>query len=93
LLKRKIVHTLTKLEMFRRLRPVFREVDSVVTELLGIGVDVDALWDQAWEMMERRVRGAERVARPGAPPMAEEEPSEGRRRGRGGGSASITSFF
>jgi len=94
LLKRKIVHTLTKLEMFRRLRPVFREVDSVVTELLGIEVDVDALWGQAWEMMERRVKGAERVARPGAPPMAEEKPrGRGRRRRRGGGSASITSFL
>jgi len=62
--------------------------------VLGIGVDVDALWDQAWEMMERRVRGAERVARPGAPPMAEEKPrGRGGRRGRGGGSASITSFL
>jgi hypothetical protein len=54
--------------MFRRLRPVFREVDSVVTELLGIEIDVDALWNQAWEMMERRVKGTERVARPGAHP-------------------------
>ena len=83
-----------KLEMFRRLRPIFREIDSKIAELLGVEVDVDALWDQAWEMMERRVRGAERVARPGAPPMAEEKPRErGRRRGRGGGSASITSFL
>ena len=80
--------------MFRRLRPVFREVDSKIAEVLGIGVDVDALWNQAWEMMERRVRGAQRVARPGAPPMAEEKPrGRGGRRRRGGGSASITSFL
>ena len=57
----------------------------MVTELLGIEIDVDALWDQAWEMMERRVKGAERVARPGAPPMAEEKPrGRGRRRRRVG---------
>jgi len=83
-----------KLEMFRQLRPIFREIDAKIAELLGIEVDVDALWNQAWEMMERRVRGAERVARPGAPPMAEEKPrGRGGRRGRGGGSASITSFL
>jgi hypothetical protein len=28
----------------------------VVTELLGIEIDVYALWNQAWEMMERRVK-------------------------------------
>jgi len=83
-----------KLEMFKQLKSNFKEIDSKIAELLGIEVDVDALWGQAWEMMERRVKGAERVARPGAPPMAEEKPRErGGRRGRGGGSASITSFL
>jgi type I restriction-modification system DNA methylase subunit len=83
-----------KLEMFKQLKSNFKEIDAKIAELLGIEVDVDALWDQAWEMMERRVKGAERVARPGAPPMAEEKPRErGRRRRRSGGSASITSFL
>jgi len=85
-----------KLRMFKELRSIFREIDSKIAEVLGIDVDVDVLWDQAWEMMERRVKGAEREARPGAKPMTEEKPSEGRRRGRrrrGGGSAPITSFF
>jgi len=78
------------------LRPIFKRIDEKVAGILGIDVDVDALWDQAWEMMERRVKGAEREARPGAKPITEEKPSEGRRRGRrrrGGGSAPITSFF
>jgi hypothetical protein len=85
-----------KLRMFKELRSIFREIDSKIAEVLGIDVDVDVLWDQAWEMMERRVKGAEREARPGAKPITEEKPSEGRRRGRrrrGGGSAPITSFF
>jgi SAM-dependent methyltransferase len=85
-----------KLEMFKQLKSNFKEIDTKIAELLGIEVDVDTLWDQAWEMMERRVKGAERVARPGAKPITEEKPSEGRRRGRhrrGGGSAPITSFF
>jgi hypothetical protein len=83
-----------KLEMFEQLKDNFKEIDAKIAELLGIEIDVDALWNQAWEMMERRVKGAEMVARPGAPPMAEEKPRErGRRRRRGGGSASITSFL
>jgi type I restriction-modification system DNA methylase subunit len=83
-----------KLEMFRQLRPIFGKIDAKIAEVLGIDIDVDALWGQAWEMMERRVKGAERVARPGAPPMAEEKSGEGRRkRKKGGGSAPLTSFF
>jgi len=82
-----------KLEMFRRLRPIFKRIDTKIAEVLGIDVDMDVLWDQAWEMMERRVKGAEREARPGAKPITEEKPSEGRRRRRGGGSTPITSFF
>jgi hypothetical protein len=59
---------------------------------LGLDVDVEELWSYAWEMMERRVKGAERVARPGAKPM-EAKPSG--RRGRRGGSAGmdITRFL
>jgi len=83
-----------KLEMFRQLRPIFGKIDAKIAEVLGIDIDVDALWGQAWEMMERRVKGAERVARPGAPPMAEEKSGESRRKRRkGGGSAPLTSFF
>jgi methylase of polypeptide subunit release factors len=83
-----------KLRMFKELRLIFKEIDSKIAEILGIYVDVDALWDQAWEMMERRVKGAERVARPGAPPMVEEKSGESRRkRKKGGGSVPLTSFF
>jgi hypothetical protein len=85
-----------KLEMFRRLRSIFKRIDKVVAEILDIDVDVDELWNWAWEMMERRVKGAEKEARPGAKPIAEEKPSEGKERGRrrkGGGSIPITSFF
>jgi len=85
-----------KLEMFRQLRPIFGKIDAKIAEVLGIKVDVSMLWDQAWEMMERRVKGAEREARPGAKPMTEEKPNEGGRHGRrkrGGDSVPITSFF
>ncbi|NAY82429.1 MAG: N-6 DNA methylase [Thaumarchaeota archaeon] len=85
-----------KLEMFRQLRPIFGKIDAKIAEVLGIEVDVSKLWDQAWEMMERRVKGAEREARPGAKPMTEEKPNEGGRHGRrkrGGDSVPITSFF
>ena len=83
-----------KLEMFRRLRPIFEKIDSKIAEVLGIEVDVGALWGQVWEMMERRVKGAKRVARPGVQPMDEEKSGEGRRRRKkGDGSASLTSFF
>jgi len=83
-----------KLEMFRQLRPIFEKIDAKIAEVLGINIDVDALWGEAWEMMERRVKGAERVARPGAPLMAEEKSGESRRRRRkGGGSVPLTSFF
>jgi hypothetical protein len=52
--------------MFRELRPIFRKIDSKIAEIMGITVDVDALWDSAWDMMERRVKGAGRRVRPGA---------------------------
>ena len=87
----------SSLNMIRALRDVFREVDRTIAEVLGMDVDVDALWDAAWDMMERRVKGAQRVARPGATPIPEEKPESksgrGRRRRRGGNSADITSFF
>jgi len=54
-----------KLRMFKELRPIFREIDSKIAEILGIHVDVDALWDKAWEMMERRIKGASRKVTPG----------------------------
>jgi len=86
----------SKLEMFRQLRPIFKRIDKVVAGILGIDVDVDELWNLAWEMMERRVKGAEREARPGAKSITEEKPSEGKGRGRrkkGDGSVPITLFF
>jgi hypothetical protein len=55
-----------KLRMFRELKPIFREIDSKIAEILGIHVDVDELWRYAWEMMERRIKGAGRKVAPGA---------------------------
>jgi len=55
-----------KLRMFKELRPIFREIGSRIAEILGIHVDVDELWRHAWEMMERRIKGAGREVRPGA---------------------------
>jgi type I restriction-modification system DNA methylase subunit len=55
-----------KLRMFKELRPIFREIDSKIAEILGIYVDVDELWRYAWEMMERRIKGAGRKVAPGA---------------------------
>jgi type I restriction-modification system DNA methylase subunit len=69
-----------KLEMFRELRPIFRKIDSKIAEILGITVDVDALWDSAWEMMERRVKGAGRRVRPGAEVEIDIEERERKRR-------------
>jgi hypothetical protein len=51
--------------MFKKLRQAFREIDSKVAEILGMPVNVDELWSSAWEMMERRVKGAGREVRPG----------------------------
>jgi len=51
--------------MFKELRPIFREIDGKIAEILRIHVDVDALWDKAWEMMERRIKGASRKVAPG----------------------------
>jgi type I restriction-modification system DNA methylase subunit len=53
-----------KLEMFKALRPIFRAIDNKVSEVLGLTVDVDELWNYAWEMMERRIKGAGREVRP-----------------------------
>jgi type I restriction-modification system DNA methylase subunit len=55
-----------KLRMFKELRPVFREIDSKIAEILGVFIDVDELWRYAWEMMERRIKGAGRKVAPGA---------------------------
>jgi len=55
-----------KLGMLERLRQVFRRIDSKIAEVLEIDVDVDALWSCAWEMMERRIKGAGRRVKPGA---------------------------
>jgi len=44
----------------------FREIDRLIAGILGLGIDVEQLWDYAWEMMERMVKGARGPARPGA---------------------------
>jgi len=55
-----------KLKMFKELREVFKKIDRKIAEVLGISVDVDELWSYAWEMMERRIKGAGRKVVPGA---------------------------
>lgn len=55
-----------KLRMFKELRPIFREIDSKIAEILGVYVDVDELWKYAWEMMERRIKSAGKKVAPGA---------------------------
>jgi hypothetical protein len=49
-----------KLRMFKELRPIFKEIDSKIAEILEVCVDVDELWRYAWEMMGRRIKGAGR---------------------------------
>jgi len=56
----------TKLKMFEALKPCFQLIDRKIAELLGIPVDVEWLWSFAWEMMERRIKGARGPTRPGA---------------------------
>jgi type I restriction-modification system DNA methylase subunit len=55
-----------KFEMFKRLEPVFKEIDAKIAEILGIAISPDTLWSYVWEMMERRVKGAGRKVKPGA---------------------------
>jgi len=56
----------TKLKMFEALKPNFQAIDCKIAEVLGVPVDVEWLWSSAWEMMERRVKGARGPTRPGA---------------------------
>jgi hypothetical protein len=79
-----------KLRMFKELGPVFKEIDSKVAEILGIYVDVDGLWRFAWEMMERRIKGAGRKVAPGAEGVelatSAKEVKKGKRKKRKGSS-------
>jgi len=71
-----------KLWMFKELRPIFREIDSKIAEILEILVDVDASWDKAWEMMERRIKGASRKVTPGVEGIELTTPTKRSRKGR-----------
>jgi type I restriction-modification system DNA methylase subunit len=77
-----------KLEMIRQLKPMFAKIDEKIAEMLNLPVNVDALWGYAWEMMERRIRGAKEPVRPGA----ESVDLMQRRRGRGRKRRSTDSF-
>ena len=77
----------SKMDMFKDLKGIFVEIDRKIAEVLEIPVDVEWLWDAAWEMMERRVKGARGPTRPGA----EITIDVGGRRRRGRGSASSES--
>lgn len=78
----------TKLEMFKAIKPYFQAIDHKIAELLGMPIDIEWLWDAAWEMMERRVKGARGPTRPGAEITID---VGGRRRRRGRRSASSES--
>ncbi|WP_461865792.1 N-6 DNA methylase [Thermococcus sp.] len=56
---------LKKQEMFEKLKPCFQELDRKIADILGIFIDTEWLWNVAWEMMERRVKGAKGFTRPG----------------------------
>jgi hypothetical protein len=90
-----------KLRMFKELRPVFREIDSKIAEILGVYVDVDELWKYAWEMMERRIKGAGRKVAPGAEGVeissslreAKKRKSKRERKGSQSKTESLTKWF
>ncbi len=71
-----------KLELFSSLKSLFQSIDNKIAEILGIPVDVELLWSSAWEMMERRIKGAKGPTRPGAEVSIDAEIEE-RRRGKG----------
>jgi len=70
----------TKLKMFEELKPDFQAIDRKVAEVLGVPVDVEWLWSSAWEMMERRIKGARGPTRPGAEVSIEIDVGRKRRR-------------
>ncbi len=82
----------TKLEMFKELKSYFQRIDRKIAEVLGLHVDVEWLWSSAWEMMERRTKGAKGPARPGTEVTVEIEVSkkEKRQGRRKKGASSIT---
>jgi len=77
----------TKLKMFEELKPYFQAIDRKIAEMLGVSVDVEWLWSSAWEMMERRIKGARGPMRPGAEVSLEIDVG-GKRRSRRGRSSS-----
>jgi hypothetical protein len=81
-----------KLEMIKRLRPALAKIDEKIAEILNLPVNVDALWDYAWEMMERRVRGAKEPVRPGAESVDFMQRRKGRKR-RSADSLTLDMFF
>jgi len=81
-----------KLEMIKRLRPAFAKIDEKIAEILNLPVNVGALWDYAWEMMERRIRGAKEPVRPGAESVDFMRRRRGRKR-RSTGSFTLDMFF
>lgn len=74
-----------KLEMFRHLKPYFQAIDRKIAEVLGISIDFEQLWNSAWEMMERRIKGAKGPTRPGAEVIDVDIGGRSRRRGRTSG--------
>ena len=78
----------TKLEMFNVLKPHFLAIDRKIAEVLGVPIDVEWLWNSAWEMMERRIKGARGPTRPGVEVSIEINiGKERRRRGKRKGSS------
>jgi hypothetical protein len=80
----------TKLEMFEALKPCFQAIDRKIAEVLGIPIDVEWLWGSAWEMMERRIKGARGPTRPGTEVSIEIDVGKKRRSRKGRSSSSGT---
>lgn len=62
-----------KMDMFKELKSRFSEIDKKIAEILGLEIDTNWLWNIAWEMMERRVKGAKGPVRPGTEVSVEVE--------------------
>ncbi len=86
---RKLAKTgLSKLDIIRNLKPEFHEIDKEIAKILNLNIDLELLWNTAWEMMERRIIGARGPTRPGTEVSIEIDVSKKRRSSRSRSSSS-----
>lgn len=82
-----------KLELFKALEPHFQAIDGKIAEVLGLPIDARELWSHAWEMMERRTKGAKGPARPGVGVSIDIDMGKKGRKKRGGSEIPLTKWF